>query len=172
MKGDAAASSAPNNPAGRGGAAAAVAGRLRHGRRRQHGILAAATGARVAVPVLPGAAAWGVVGAIPLVAAVAAAAVGGDAPSGPGVPAVGGVPRRRRGGGVAAAAAAARCALCFLAAFAVTLAVAALDGCDVSVVVQLDRRSRFTIFFGTKLGKRHSFLFAFLSLFVFEGIAT
>jgi hypothetical protein len=134
VKGDAAASSAPNNPAGRGvgGGAAAVAGRLRHGRRRQHGILAAATGARVAVPVLPGAAAWGVVGAVPL---VAAAAVGGDAPSGPGVLAVRGVPRRRRGGGGVAAAAAARCALCFLAAFAVTLAVAALDGCDVSVVV-------------------------------------
>lgn len=132
MKGDAAASSAPNNPAGRG--AAAVAGRLRHGRRRQHGILAAATGARVAVPVLPGAAAWGVVGAIPLVAA-AAAVVGGDVTSGPGVLAVRGVPRRRRGGGGVAAAAAARCALCFLAAFAVTLAVAALDGCDVSVVV-------------------------------------
>lgn len=163
MKGDAARSSAPNNPAGRGsgrGAAADVAGRPRHGRRRQHGILAAATGARVAVPVLPGAAAWGDVGAVPLVAAVvvaAAAAVGGDVPSGPGVLAVGGVPRRRRGGGVAAAAA--RCALCFLAAFAVTLAVAALDGCVRS-------RSEIKIYFFFNEARKEAFFLVCLSFFL------
>ena len=121
MKREDAASSAANNPAGRGGAA--VVGRLRRGRRRLDILAAIAAGDRVAVPVLPGAAGWGLHGAVPLVAASAAAAaaaaaavVSGGVPAGSGVLAVGGVPRQRRGG----MAAAARCVICFLGAFAVT----------------------------------------------------
>jgi len=134
VKREDAASSAANNPAGRGGAA--VVGRLRCGRRQLDILAAVAAGDRVAVPVLPGAAGRGLHGAVPLVAAAAAAAVdvvaGGGVPSGSGVLAVGGVPRQRRGG----MAAAARCVICFLGAFAVTRSQMPLPWMDVSAVVQ------------------------------------
>ena len=135
MKREDAASSAANNPAGRGGAA--VVGRLRCGRRQLDILAAVAAGDRVAVPVLPGAAGWGLHGAVPLVAAAAAAAaaaavVSGCVPAGSGVLAVGGV-RRQQSGGMAAAA---RCVLCFLGAFAVTRSQMPLPWMDVSVVVQ------------------------------------
>lgn len=115
-----------------------MVGRLRRGRRRLDILAAVAAGDRVAVPVLPSAAGWGLHGAVPLVAAAAAAAVaavavvaGGGVPAGSGVLAVGG----RRGG----MAAAARCVPCFLGAFLVTRSQL-LAGCccwslDVSVVV-------------------------------------
>lgn len=118
-----------------------VGRRLRRGRRRLD-ILAVAAGDRVAVPVLPGAAAWGLDGAVPLggaaAAAVAAAAVvSGGVPAGSGVLAVGGVSRRQRGG----MAAAARCLLCFLGDFAVTrsCSVAAPWMCISSCSVQKSR---------------------------------
>ncbi|CAO2204935.1 unnamed protein product, partial [Urochloa humidicola] len=96
----------------------AVVGRLRRrGRRRHHDALAAAAGDRVAVPVLPGAAGWGLHGALPLDDAAAAAGVAGDVPSRSGVPPVGGAPRQQRGG----VAATARCALCFLGAMDVSV---------------------------------------------------
>lgn len=93
-----------------------MAGRLRRGRR--HDILAVAAGDRVAVPVLPDAAGWGLHGAVPLVAAAASAVavVSGGVPSGSGVLTVGGMPRRQRSGMATSA-----CFLtCFLGAFAVT----------------------------------------------------